>query len=113
MTPIYHLPAHVLRTELAEGRITAQTLTKIYLDRINSVGLKDGVNAVSEIDETALQQAQTLDSDIPSHSLPLFGLPVLIKDNIDVKGLHTTAGSIALSDHIAKKLVPGDMPPSI
>lgn len=33
-------------------------------------------------------------------------MPVLIKDNIDVKGLHTTAGSLALSDHVAAEDAP-------
>ena len=28
-------------------------------------------------------------------------MPVLVKDNIDVKGLHTVAGSLALADNIA------------
>ncbi|MBO2516604.1 MAG: hypothetical protein CW338_04890, partial [Clostridiales bacterium] len=37
---------------------------------------------------------------------PLAGLPFLIKDNIDVAGLHTTAGSLALKDHIAKEDAP-------
>lgn len=106
MLPIYHLPAHNLKKEIIEGRLTAEALTKIYLDRINSVGLKNGVNAVAEIDETALMQARALDENAYARSLPLFGLPVLIKDNIDVKGLHTTAGSVALAEHIAKKDAP-------
>lgn len=106
MTPIYHLPAHILKKELTEGRMTSSSLTKIYLDRIKAVGLKSGLNAVSEIDPTALDQARALDESANAHALPLFGLPVLIKDNIDVKGLHTTAGSVALSDHIAKKDAP-------
>lgn len=104
MTPIYHLPAHILKTEIANGRITSEALTKLYLDRIKEVGSL--VNAVAEIDGTALDQARALDQDASKRDLPLFGLPVLIKDNIDVKGLHTTAGSVALKDHIAKTDAP-------
>lgn len=104
MAPVCHLPAHVLRDEIAKGRLTSEELTKIYLNRIDAVGAR--VNAVAEIDETALSQARALDQDASKRSLPLYGLPVLIKDNIDVMGLHTTAGSVALKDHIAPKDAP-------
>ena len=106
MTPIYHQPVHVLYEKLVSGEMTCETLVKMYLDRIEAVGGKNGVNAIAEIDQTALDQARVLDEDVSMRSLPLFGLPVLIKDNIDVKGLHTTAGSVALKDHIASKDAP-------
>ena len=106
MTPIFHQPAHVLYEMLVSGQITCESLVKIYLSRIETIGGKNGLNAIAEIDETALDQARALDADSSKHSLPLFGLPVLIKDNIDVKGLHTTAGSVALVDHIAPKDAP-------
>ena len=42
-----------------------------------------------------------MDSGRLNRDMPLFGLPVLVKDNIDVAGLHTTAGSLSLADNIA------------
>ena len=48
----------------------------------------------------ALEEAQELDRRGPE-GLPLYGLCVLLKDNIDVKGMATTAGSVALKDNIA------------
>ncbi|MDW2800911.1 amidase family protein [Clostridium boliviensis] len=50
-----------------------------------------------------MEQAKKMDSMKVNSNGVMFGLPVLIKDNIDVSGLLTTAGSLALSDNIAKK----------
>ncbi len=66
----------------------------LYLCR--TVGGKDGLNCIAETVAPAQAQAEK-DGAGP----PLNGVPVLVKDNIDVRGLHTTAGSLALDDNLA------------
>ncbi len=68
------------------------------------IGGKDGLNCIAELDENASVEECECAED--SQSLPLYGVPVLVKDNIDVKGFHTTAGSLALADNIAKDDAP-------
>ena len=68
------------------------------------IGGKDGLNCIAELDENASVEECECAED--AHSLPLYGVPVLVKDNIDVKGFHTTAGSLALADNIAKDDAP-------
>jgi allophanate hydrolase len=43
--------------------------------------------------DDAVRDAARLDGDASLRSLPLFGVPVLVKDNIDVAGVSTTAAS--------------------
>lgn len=87
---------------LRQGRVTAEELTQHYLRRIRRYR---SLNAVAEVDPTAISQAQAMDA-AGDRALPLFGLPILVKDNIDVQGLHTTAGSFALADNVAAEDAP-------
>jgi amidase len=93
-----------LTREIREKRLGVEELTRAYIERIEIYDGIDGLNSVAEIDETAIEEAKKMDSlNTGEQSHAMFGLPVLVKDNIDVYGLHTTAGSLALADNIAQK----------
>lgn len=70
--------------------------TKIALAKAEELGGKNGLNCIAELDPTALEQAKELDARSEAGASGFWGTPILIKDNIDVKGLHTTAGSLRL-----------------
>lgn len=106
MKELHELTATELRTLLLEENLTAEALTRYFLRRIERYDQPCGLNSVAFFDPTSIRQAKELDKRRNKADLPLFGLPVLIKDNVDVKGLPTTAGSLMLADHIAMKDAP-------
>ena len=92
------------------GKLTYVRLTQMYLDRIklydsNTIKL----NAVRALNKNALTEAFKCDSVFSQNSdaaKGMFGIPVMLKDNINFRGLPTTAGSVALADN----LTPYDAP---
>ena len=83
---------------------SAEARTRAALQRIEE--LNPRLNAVIAVDPTALDQARRLDR-IRRARGPLFGLPILIKDNIETAGpLPTTAGSLALADNVTGRDAP-------
>jgi amidase len=84
---------------LAAGRYTVSTLQQHYQKRIVAIdrhGPK--LRSVIEINPDAAKLAGALDG-AKNRGQALFGVPILIKDNIDTAdGMLTTAGSLALVD---------------
>ena len=85
-----------LRQALESGATTSAGLTSFYLGRIRR--LDPELNSVLTVSPDAAQQAQASDEARAAGQPrgPLEGIPVLVKDNIQVAGMPTTAGSPTL-----------------
>jgi len=82
---------------------SAQSNTRAALERIRK--LNPSINAVIATDPTAMDQARSLDRSRAGGAL--FGMPILIKDNIESVGpLPTTAGSLALAGNVTNRDAP-------
>jgi amidase len=95
-----------LKKMMESGKMTAESIVKLYLERINDIDKKGpGINAIIEINPDAQKIALDLDKERASGKIrgPLHGIPVLLKDNIDTADkMQTTAGSIAMEGNIAQ-----------
>lgn len=103
MNNLFEMTATAVAREIREKRLGVEELTRAYIERIEKYDGLNGLNSVLELNDTAIAQAKKMDSMKSGRNGVMFGLPVLIKDNIDVSGLHTTAGSLALADNLAKE----------
>lgn len=88
-----------LSKSLDEEIITSEELINIYLERIKKYN--DQYNALITINESAINEAKELDKERQNGNIKssIHGIPIIVKDNIDVLGTATTAGSKALSDN--------------
>ncbi|MGV9878481.1 amidase family protein [Streptomyces sp. NPDC003006] len=78
--------------------VRAVDLVESCLGRIAAVD--PWVNAVYAVDPTARAQARDSDRRLAAGGgRPLEGVPVLVKDNVDTRGLATAAGSPLLMEH--------------
>jgi len=88
-----------ISADLASGKATSVAVTKAYIDRIKEYDPQ--LHSVILVAPDALDQAAASDKRRKEgHAIgPLDGIPILFKDNIDVAGYPTTAGSYALVDN--------------
>ncbi len=87
--------AHDQIISVREGKSSPRHLAEASLDRIESVdssGYK--LNSVLALAPRSQEYAEHIDI-----TLPLAGLPIFIKDNIEAVGLPGTAGSLALTKY--------------
>lgn len=99
-----------LQKGMEEGRYSAESITQMYLDRIEAINKKGpAINAVIEVNPEALDIARQLDEERKNENIrgPLHGIPLMLKDNIDTGDrMQTTAGALAMEGHMAKADAP-------
>lgn len=100
---IFEASLSEIREMLESGKITSQKLCEVYIERINTFDKKgDKLNSVISINKNALAQAKQLDLEREAGTVRglLHGIPILVKDSIDVSGFPTTMGKTTLSEDI-------------
>jgi aspartyl-tRNA(Asn)/glutamyl-tRNA(Gln) amidotransferase subunit A len=107
LTQLDRMAAIDLARAIAERKVSPVEAVEASLRRIEET--EPQLNAFVQVDaEGAMVAARRAEADVGSGKPlgPLHGLPVSVKDLIDVKGLKATYGSLTLKDSIASADAP-------
>jgi amidase len=105
--PLWQWSATNLAKAIREKRLSSQEVIRAHLDRIEAVNHK--VNAVTVVlAEDALREAREADEKIAAgvDLGPLHGVPITVKENIDLVGSATTHGIVGLKDSLPENDAP-------
>lgn len=98
MIPTDELTIDLVHLAYKQGSFTCRQLVEAYIDRIKTLD-KAGpkLNAITAISPFALHEADALDvyyKQYRSFIGSLHGIPVIVKDQCDTKGVETAYGNI-------------------
>ncbi|MBZ9778054.1 amidase [Psychroflexus sp. CAK8W] len=90
-----------LQDHISDGKISYKELTQWYLYRIAKFESDKALslNAMISINPEVVMQAEKLDNSKSSIKHPIYGMPIILKDNINTKNMPTTAGAVALKNN--------------
>ncbi|MEK5215765.1 amidase family protein [Psychrobacillus sp. FSL H8-0487] len=99
------LTVNEIQVAMENEEITSKELVMYYLYRIAKYD-QDGpkINSILEINPDAIFIAEALDYERKTTGVrgPLHGIPVVLKDSIETNdSMHTSAGTLALENHIS------------
>lgn len=106
MVDITELDIAGLQQAVDDGYLTYEQIMMLYLDRIYAYS--DMYECLIYISDTAIEEARNCDRIYRENgrTSDIFGLPVIVKDNIDVEGMPTTNGNKYLESDIASEDAP-------
>ncbi|MDO5981643.1 amidase family protein [Flavivirga spongiicola] len=92
-----------LQQHIQNGDLSYELLTKFYLYRIRKFDRDNdlSLNSVISLNPDIITEAKQKDIDLRNRMLkhPIFGMPILLKDNINTLEMPTTAGAVALQNN--------------
>ncbi|MEO6348211.1 MAG: amidase family protein, partial [Aquaticitalea sp.] len=95
-----------LQKEIQEEKLTYESLTKFYLYRIRKYDRENdlSLNSIITLNPNIISESKQKDIELKNKMFKhaIFGMPILLKDNIDASGMPTTAGAMALKDNTAE-----------
>lgn len=109
-TDYYNLEPYIIEKDIPtiqeavkNGILTYERITLFYLYRIRKFESNPELylNAIISLNSNVLNEARECDKNRPSDTkYSLYGLPILLKDNINTIGMPTTAGTFALKENV-------------
>ena len=93
-----------LQESVKEGKLSYEKLTLFYLYRIRKFESDStkSLNAIIALNPNVLDEARKRDAERTNKnetSQKIYGMSIFLKDNINTKGMPTTAGALALADN--------------
>ncbi|NKI33494.1 amidase family protein [Croceivirga thetidis] len=89
-----------IQSHVKESKFTYEDLVLFYLYRIYKYELpnESTLNTIIALNPEVLEEARKLDSNSDGKH-PVYGMPILLKDNIGTQNMKTTAGAVAFLDN--------------
>ena len=82
-----------------EGKLTYEELVLFYLYRIYKYELDNEttLHTIIALNKEVVDEARKRDKERKEGHHPIYGMPILLKDNIDTEGMNTTAGALVFT----------------
>jgi len=86
---------------IASGKLSYRQLTQWYLYRIKKYESDNdkSLQSIISINPHAVAQATEKDESKSENQHPIYGMPILLKDNINTEDMPTTAGAVVLQNN--------------
>ncbi len=102
---VFEMEIPRIQQAIMNGKLTHEDLVLFYLTRIKKYDRENdlSLNAVIAINPDILDEAKKIDETGTKNIDPysIYGMPILLKDNVDAAGMPTTAGAVAFKDNNA------------